>query len=396
MQHHLSKLLMASTLAALAVQALPRENGGGNGFPVMPKPTPRPGSDPIDVVKDILNGWKDKIDQLDDEDGQKVPDWLKTIRQRLNETHSDEEGKRQQEKLAQDAKKLLEDLSKKVEDRSFSYRNFSEAVKDPNHVLLQGLSADDRPKQGKQKLGIDLQNKPDADPSMTLDFTNDKKQFKQSLILAKLRLIGGQDIPLKGNWGPLQKAERTAADGTTYLEYSTTRKFNGNLDNMEVTLTWLVSSDVSVLSDGNILRPNGVKYSITILNFPCQADAPLQLEQRVKVHGNSTNLQLHAEDNSVTINDHGSFTWDPVIMVDGVAQNVNATLATSSDGDDDKKAVLFTFPCGQKIDWDPQVSVNEATALSYTEANQPTGSAGKVAASGWAALVASAFALMMI
>ncbi len=74
----------------------------------------------------------------------------------------------------------------------------------------------------------------------------------------------------------------------------------------------------------------------------------------------------------------GHFDWQKTITVDGVVQPVKihplwslAQTSEFSEGSDDYfggdkfRVLAFTFPCGQNIEWDPQVGMGESPDLLF-------------------------------
>lgn len=178
----------------------------------------------------------------------------------------------------------------------------------------------------------------------------------------------------------------------TFKKATTSFTGSGNCTGLTVNLDLLMASNRTEYQN-QVINPNGVKYSIQILNFPYKLEnSQLALVQGVFSKGNGT-----LSGNSISFTE-GNFNWTSSIKVDSVDGQVTASQlqedvnneAQSSQDDgaesgENRKLLIFEFSGARpaNITWDPEVGVNDVAL----DAGTTSGSASSTKMSFWIVLV---------
>ena len=177
-------------------------------------------------------------------------------------------------------------------------------------------------------------------------------------------------------WSDIKYSTQTV-DGVNYYQVSSSLVPGGNWGNLNLTLVGFFAADVVPLKDGNVLKPNGFKYSLIMTGFPyTYTNGRVTLVNHLTT--TSTDAVFVNGGQTVDVKSGaGALTWDNEVIADGAMKDVtvNRFEATteSVSGDDDAVPneasfrAVFDFPSGANaIVWDPEVSVSEGIVSGET------------------------------
>jgi hypothetical protein len=237
-------------------------------------------------------------------------------------------------------------------------------------------------------------------PDTTASSTEDYYEFGFALCFDRLAEINSgltavsstkflrfADYP--SSWSTLRNVQITNTDGTTYRQISTSfvpgAAAGTQFANLNMTFSMNVASDIIALTDGSILKPNGLKYSLSVKGL--QYTLPggrYSLVQGLRTPS-TINATYDATVGEVQIGGGaGAFNWDTSIVADGAVNSVNITsfAKNAMEASENNYRVVFQFPAGaQTIDWDPEAVVDESSVTDAAVQMQ-TDAAGGMGSTG--------------
>jgi hypothetical protein len=177
-------------------------------------------------------------------------------------------------------------------------------------------------------------------------------------------------------WSDIKYSMQTV-DSVNYYQVSSSLVPGGSWGNLNITLVGFFAADVVPLADGNLLKPNGFKYSMVITGFPYSfTNGRMSLVK----HLTTTSKDAVFSNATQTVDvksGAGTLEWDGEVIADGTAKNVKInqfeTTTEAVPEDDDNVAneasfrAVFEFPTrANAVVWDPEVSVSESIVSGET------------------------------